>query len=206
MLQVFIRDRWLLCSQDKNPGNVQEAEARFKLIAESYEVLSDTERRAHYDRYGGRKLNSAPTAVSSRRCTRCTQKPYPRADRRPRGHPKTKSPAYTLFRDFPAGSDGGPDSSTANRGEQDFPFEFDPRFARPHPHAAFRHADPFEIFEHFFGGRGMFDVRGRIHSRSESARAATLVPHDMIFFISISAVEVWLFARPLPLPLFVMAQ
>ena len=36
---------------DANPGNA-EAEARFKEISQAYEILSDPDRRAHYDRFG----------------------------------------------------------------------------------------------------------------------------------------------------------
>ncbi|HWA33161.1 MAG TPA: DnaJ domain-containing protein, partial [Cyclobacteriaceae bacterium] len=36
---------------DKNPGN-KEAEEKFKEAAEAYEVLSNSEKKAHYDRFG----------------------------------------------------------------------------------------------------------------------------------------------------------
>jgi len=37
---------------DKNPTNQEEAEKKFKKIAEAYEVLSDKEKRVKYDKFG----------------------------------------------------------------------------------------------------------------------------------------------------------
>ncbi|XP_008688527.1 dnaJ homolog subfamily B member 3 [Ursus maritimus] len=37
---------------DKNPENKEEAERRFKQVAQAYEVLSDAKKRGVYDRYG----------------------------------------------------------------------------------------------------------------------------------------------------------
>jgi molecular chaperone DnaJ len=42
---------------DKNPDNKQEAEKKFKEIAEAYEVLSDPDKRASYDRFGHEGLS-----------------------------------------------------------------------------------------------------------------------------------------------------
>ncbi|XP_061185910.1 dnaJ homolog subfamily B member 6-like isoform X4 [Saccostrea echinata] len=42
---------------DKNPDNKEEAEKRFKEISEAYEVLSDKEQRAIYDKYGKEGLS-----------------------------------------------------------------------------------------------------------------------------------------------------
>ncbi|KAM6162487.1 dnaJ homolog subfamily B member 7 [Erethizon dorsatum] len=44
---------------DKNPQNKEEAERKFKEVAEAYEVLSKDEKRDIYDKYGKEGLNGA---------------------------------------------------------------------------------------------------------------------------------------------------
>lgn len=45
---------------DKNPDNKEEAEERFKLVSEAYEVLSNKDKREIYDRYGKEGLSTNP--------------------------------------------------------------------------------------------------------------------------------------------------
>ncbi|KAJ1994460.1 DnaJ sub B member 6, partial [Coemansia thaxteri] len=51
---------------DKNPGRREEAEEKFKLLAEAYSVLSDAEMRERYDKYGedGLKRGFQPPSAS----------------------------------------------------------------------------------------------------------------------------------------------
>lgn len=44
---------------DRNPDKKEEAEEKFKELSEAYEVLSDTDKRARYDRYGHEGVKSA---------------------------------------------------------------------------------------------------------------------------------------------------
>ncbi|MCG3180716.1 MAG: Chaperone protein DnaJ [Phycisphaerae bacterium] len=46
------RARALECHPDRAKGDKKEAEAQFKELAEAYEVLSDADKRARYDRFG----------------------------------------------------------------------------------------------------------------------------------------------------------
>ncbi|CAG8743122.1 22951_t:CDS:2 [Gigaspora margarita] len=56
------RRQALIWHPDKNVQNREEAEAKFKSIAEAYEVLSDVDKRKIYDQYGEEGLkNGGPT-------------------------------------------------------------------------------------------------------------------------------------------------
>ncbi|XP_035248947.1 dnaJ homolog subfamily B member 2 isoform X2 [Anguilla anguilla] len=50
---------------DKNPDNKEEAERKFKEIAEAYEVLSDTSKREAYDHFGKDGVPSSGSSGSS---------------------------------------------------------------------------------------------------------------------------------------------
>uniref|UniRef100_A0A8C7WWP6 J domain-containing protein n=1 Tax=Oryzias sinensis TaxID=183150 RepID=A0A8C7WWP6_9TELE len=47
---------------DKNPDNKEEAEKKFKELAEAYEVLSDKSKRDAYDRYGSEGMRHADSS------------------------------------------------------------------------------------------------------------------------------------------------
>nr|XP_031311685.1 dnaJ homolog subfamily B member 6 isoform X6 [Camelus dromedarius] len=57
LLSMQYRKLALKWHPDKNPENKEEAERKFKQVAEAYEVLSDAKKRDIYDRYGKEGLN-----------------------------------------------------------------------------------------------------------------------------------------------------
>ena len=50
-MKSAFRKAAMQCHPDRNPGNA-EAEIQFKELNEAYQILSDSQKRAAYDRYG----------------------------------------------------------------------------------------------------------------------------------------------------------
>lgn len=62
MLILYVLFRAMKYHPDKNRDNADEAARKFQQIGEAYDVLSDMEKRAIYDRFGYEGLkNGAPT-------------------------------------------------------------------------------------------------------------------------------------------------
>ncbi|PON67469.1 Terminal organelle assembly protein [Parasponia andersonii] len=102
---------------DKNPVNKKEAEAKFKLISEAYDVLADSQRRQIYDLYGAEALksfefsNSSSSSPSSTSPTSLAKgmgmnsgATNDRGSTRFRFNPRD---AEDIFTEFFGGSDGG---------------------------------------------------------------------------------------------------
>ncbi|CAG8637997.1 15085_t:CDS:2 [Dentiscutata heterogama] len=144
------RRQALIWHPDKNVQNREEAEAKFKLIAEAYEVLSDVEKRRIYDQYGEEGLkNGGPTFE---------QRPFQFHD------------PQEIFRQFFSAFGGDPFGG--NMFNHDFPSHFSstssfssgPQFRSGHPFSStssfssgpqFRSVHPFDPFGGF-GGFGGF--------------------------------------------------
>ncbi|KAF8040551.1 hypothetical protein BT93_B2700 [Corymbia citriodora subsp. variegata] len=90
---------------DKNPVNNKEAEAKFKLVSEAYDVLSDPQKRRIYDLYGEEALKSADFQPASPASARAQANPSFRFD--PRDD--------DIFDDFFGGSPGGGGRGGASR-------------------------------------------------------------------------------------------
>ncbi|GLT49744.1 hypothetical protein SLA2020_232780 [Shorea laevis] len=111
---------------DKNPSNKRpEAEAKFKLISEAYDVLSDPQKRQIYDLYGEEALKSGqfPPSTSSPSMA-STSSSYPRHghynQRQPnqsfRFNPRDADDIFEELFGSEANGGGGGSSSRVNRG------------------------------------------------------------------------------------------
>ncbi|KAJ2535125.1 DnaJ sub B member 6 [Coemansia sp. RSA 1935] len=81
---------------DKNPSNREAAEEKFKQLSEAYSVLSDSDTRALYDRYGsdGLKRGFQPSSA-----------PHAAHSAHSHGQPFAFRPADDIFREFFGGQD-----------------------------------------------------------------------------------------------------
>ncbi|KAJ2747472.1 DnaJ sub B member 6 [Coemansia sp. BCRC 34301] len=88
---------------DKNPGQRELAEEKFKLLAEAYSVLSDVEMRERYDRYGedGLKRGFQPPSASGPQYSSGHHQHHTHSS----GHEFRFRSADDIFRDFFGGRD-----------------------------------------------------------------------------------------------------
>ncbi|KAJ2908026.1 DnaJ sub B member 6, partial [Coemansia aciculifera] len=91
---------------DKNPGQREVAEEKFKLLAEAYSVLSDAETRELYDQYGEEGLRRGfqpPSASGAQYSSGHSHQPHHHAQGG--GHEFRFRSANDIFRDFFGGRD-----------------------------------------------------------------------------------------------------
>lgn len=58
-IKSAFRKKAIQCHPDKNPDNREWAEAKFKELAEAYEILSDDRKKSLYDRFGWEGIKSS---------------------------------------------------------------------------------------------------------------------------------------------------
>uniref|UniRef100_A0A0K0DSG1 J domain-containing protein n=1 Tax=Strongyloides stercoralis TaxID=6248 RepID=A0A0K0DSG1_STRER len=148
----------LIWHPDKNPDNHEVAEKKFKEIAQAYEILSDTKKRADYDKsksrstfsrhsFGGHHAPSARANFASGRYRNSTgsfqhQNPFFTSN-------SFRSP-FDIFNEFFGDPFKFPDHHTAFTHHSPFHSFFDAKdpFAAFHkksmPHRFFKHAKSFE--------------------------------------------------------------
>lgn len=127
---------------DKNPTNKEEAEKKFKLVAEAFEVLSDPKKREIYDKFGEEGLKGGV--------------PEPGEAGGAAGGEGGGFPGG-----FPGmGGFGGGSGGSGGRGGQTFSFKFTPRDANDIFAQFFGASSPFGggggFHQHFFGDDSPF--------------------------------------------------